>query len=123
MWGDPGSIGPWRLSVKRIYDLVDQGGVRKYNLHMVTWDDDKRESNLLKHGFDFAGCEVALRGFTVTREDRRASYGERRFQTLALWRGVVVFIVHTPRQGDDHIISIRKADRNEQRIYWHDRIG
>jgi uncharacterized protein len=58
-------------------------------------------------------------GNTLTREDERAAYGEMRLQTLGVWRGVVVFVVHTPRgEDDDHIISIRKADRHEQRAYW-----
>ena len=37
---------------------------------------------------------------------------------LGLWRDVVEFVVHTARDDDDHIISIRKADKHEQRTYW-----
>ncbi len=70
------------------------------------------------HGFDFIGVDVVFAGNTVTREDQRAAYGELRLQTLGLWRDVVVFVVHTPRGGDDHIISIRKADKHEQHTYW-----
>ena len=57
-------------------------------------------------------------GFTVTREDGRDAYGELRLQTLGLFSGVVVFIVHTPRGDAYHIISIRKAEKHEERIYW-----
>ena len=57
-------------------------------------------------------------GFTVTREDGRDAYGELRLQTLGLFTGVVVFLVHTPRGDADHIISIRKAEKHEERIYW-----
>ncbi|MDR0577476.1 MAG: BrnT family toxin, partial [Candidatus Accumulibacter sp.] len=53
-----------------------------------------------------------------TREDEAGAYGERRLQTLGLWNGVVMFVVHTPRGDDDHVISIRKAQRHEERIYW-----
>ena len=70
------------------------------------------------HGFDFIGVEVVFARNTVTREDQRAAYGELRLQTLGLWHDVVVFVVHTPRDDDDHIISIRKADKHEQRTYW-----
>jgi uncharacterized DUF497 family protein len=30
----------------------------------------------------------------------------------------VVFVVHTQRGDADHIISIRKAEKHEERIYW-----
>ena len=85
---------------------------------MFTHDEAKRLSNLKVHGFDFIGVEVVFAGNTITREDRRASCGEQRLQTLGLWRDVVVFVVHTPRGEDDHIISIGKADRHEQRTCW-----
>lgn len=58
-------------------------------------------------------------GYTLTREDRRDAYGELRLQTIGLLGDlVVVLIVHTPRNGDDHIISIRKAKKNEESTYW-----
>lgn len=85
---------------------------------MVTYDEAKRQANIARHGFDFAGAEAIFEGFTLTREDRREGYGELRLQTLGLWNDVVVFVVHTPRGDDDHLISIRKAERHEARIYW-----
>ncbi|MFO1351919.1 MAG: BrnT family toxin [Gammaproteobacteria bacterium] len=85
---------------------------------MVTYDEAKRLRNLRKHGFDFVGAEAIFAGFTITREDRREAFGELRLQTLGLWNGVVVFVVHTPRGDHDHLISIRKADKREERIYW-----
>jgi uncharacterized protein len=85
---------------------------------MVTYDEAKRLDNIDKHGFDFVGAETIFAGFTITREDQRQRYGEQRFQTLGLWNDVVVFVVHTPRSTGDHIISIRKAESHEARIYW-----
>ena len=55
---------------------------------------------------------------TATRNDGRDAYGELRLQTLGLWHGVVVFVVHTPRGDADHVISIRKAEKHEELIYW-----
>lgn len=57
-------------------------------------------------------------GYTITREDVRVAYGELRLQTLGLWHGIVVFVVHTARGNADHVISIRKAETHEERIYW-----
>jgi uncharacterized DUF497 family protein len=85
---------------------------------MITYDESKRDANIKNHGFDFVGCEVVFDGFTITREDKRDAYGETRLQTLGLWNGVVVFVVHTPRIDVDHVISIRKAEKHEERIYW-----
>jgi uncharacterized DUF497 family protein len=85
---------------------------------MITYDESKRQINLDKHHLDFFGCVAVFDGFTLIREDGRDAYGELRLQTLGLWHDVVVFMVHTPRGDDDHIISIRKAEKHEQRIYW-----
>jgi uncharacterized DUF497 family protein len=85
---------------------------------MVTYDEIKRQSNIKNHGFDFLGSETVFDGFTITREDVRDVYGEMRLQTLSLWNGVVVFVVHTARGNADHVISIRKAEKHEERIYW-----
>lgn len=86
---------------------------------MITYDENKRLANIEKHHIDFVGCEVIFEGLTLTREDNRHDYGEIRFQTLGLLNGVVVFVVHTPRGDNDHIISIRKAEKHEERIYWN----
>ena len=85
---------------------------------MVTFDEVKRQANIKKHGFDFLGSESVFEGFTITREDMRDAYGELRLQTLGLCKGVVVFVVHTARDGADHIISMRRAEKHEERIYW-----
>ncbi|MCL2876851.1 MAG: BrnT family toxin [Betaproteobacteria bacterium] len=86
---------------------------------MVTYDETKRAANLSKHGLDLAIAGEVLAGFTITQEDTREGYGETRLKTLGLYKGVVVVVViHTPRDGDDHIISIRKADSHETRYYW-----
>ena len=85
---------------------------------MVTYDEVKRQANLQKHGYDLMGSEVVFEGFTITREDARDAYGELRLQTLGLLNGTVVFVVHTARGNADHVISIRKAEKHEERIYW-----
>jgi len=85
---------------------------------MITFDESKRLTNMEKHQIDFIGCEVIFAGATLTREDTRCDYGETRLQTLGLWQGVVVYVVHTPRGENDHIISIRKAQKHEERSYW-----
>ena len=85
---------------------------------MFSWDETKRLSNLRKHGIDFRDATKIFRGFTLTAEDDRESYGERRFLTLGLLEDQVVSIAHTERGDDIRIISIRKATKHEARFYF-----
>lgn len=85
---------------------------------MITWDEPKRRINLKKHGIDLAELESAFDGPMVTVEDDRAAYGELRLQSLAMWRGRVVFLVWTERQAAAHLISCRHADRSETQAYF-----
>jgi uncharacterized DUF497 family protein len=103
---------------QRIYKILSPEWLCIYNLPMVTFDEVKRQVNIKNHGFDFVGSEAVFDGFTITREDARDTYGELRLQTLGLWNGDVVFVVHTARGNADHVISIRKAEKHEERIYW-----
>lgn len=90
---------------------------RRYTVMRYEWDEAKRRSNLRKPGIDFVGCEEIFAGNTVTIENDRFTYGERRFVTLGLLEGRVVSIVHTETENVIRIISIRKATRRE-RIYY-----
>lgn len=74
--------------------------------------------NLRKHGFDFSDAEEVFVGVTYTYEDDRFHYGELRFATLGLLRGNVVSLVHTEEGDHIHVISMRKATRREQEIYF-----
>ena len=83
-----------------------------------TWDEAKRKRNLAKHGFDFIDAETVFSGATFTIEDDRFVYGEQRFITLGMLHGVVVVITHTEQDASLRIISMRKATKHEQRIYF-----
>jgi uncharacterized protein len=87
------------------------------------WNEAKNCSKFAKHGLDFADAEQVFAGPCVTFVDRRFDYGEERLITLGMLAGRVVIIAHAPR-GDDitRIISMRKANRREQKIY-QERLG
>jgi hypothetical protein len=55
---------------------------------------------------------------TVTFEDRRFAYNEQRFITLGVLRGDVVVIATAETDEEIRVISMRKAERNEQDIYY-----
>ena len=85
---------------------------------MPTWDEAKRRDNLRDHALDFEGAEAIWDNFTVTREDIRERYGEKRLVTFGLLNGEVVMLVHTDRDDDMHIISLRRAEKYEARYYF-----
>ena len=57
-------------------------------------------------------------GATFTFEDNRFEYSEDTYITLGLLRGAVVVIAHTEREEVIRVISMRKATKNEQRVYF-----
>jgi uncharacterized DUF497 family protein len=85
---------------------------------MFVWNERKRRANLRKHGIDFADANSIFQGFTLTVEDDRERYGERRFLTLGLLGDHVVCVAHTERDEEIRIISIRRATRHEARFYF-----
>ena len=81
------------------------------------WDESKRQANFTRHGVDFAVAPVVFAGYTVTITDERKDYGEERYITPGRLHGRVVVVVHTQRGETILIISMRKANEREQRIY------
>jgi uncharacterized protein len=87
-----------------------------------THDPKKRTANLRKHGFDFADApQVIESDATVTFEDRRFDYDEHRFITLGMLRGEVVVIATAETDEEIRVISMRKAERHEEKIYYANR--
>ncbi len=80
------------------------------------WDERKRKTNLRDHGFDFADARRVFEEPTATYEDDRFPYGEQRFVTLGFLNGVAVSIAHTEIPERIHVISFRRATRNEEII-------
>ena len=82
------------------------------------WDERKRKSNLRKHRIDFLGCEAIFAGTVKTVIDDRADYGEERFVTFGLLDNRVVAMVHTETADTIRVISIRKATKREQTLFF-----
>ena len=81
------------------------------------WDEAKRRS-IKRHGFDFLAVERIFASDAFTLLDDRFDYGEIRFLTLGVLNGTVVAIAHTETDEVTRIISIRKASKNEEEIYY-----
>jgi uncharacterized DUF497 family protein len=82
------------------------------------WDAAKNNINIEKHGIDFNDAKLILNGLTVTVEDDRIDYHERRFVTLGMMFDNVISVVHTESVEKIRIISARKATKNEQKEYF-----
>jgi uncharacterized DUF497 family protein len=87
-----------------------------------SYDPKKKAKNLKKHAMDFDDVQSIIEsGQTVTFEDKRFDYTEERYLTLGLLEGVVVIIATAETDKVITVISMRKADKNEQKIYYENR--
>jgi uncharacterized DUF497 family protein len=83
----------------------------------ISFDAAKRDRTLRERGLDFADAAEVFDGVVIDIPDMRFDYGEERIQTVGHFRDRMVVLVWTQRGGMRHIISMRKANEREQRIY------
>ncbi len=83
----------------------------------IEYDDAKRELTLAKRGLDFAASGEVFAGRHVSHVDDRFDYGERRVITVGFLNGRMVVLVWTDRGGRCRIISLRKANADEQAAF------
>jgi len=82
------------------------------------WDESKNRSNIRKHGIDFIDSAKIFRNSWVIKQDERTDYGERRWLGLGRLENIIIVMVFTKRNEKTRIISIRKANKQERRIYF-----
>lgn len=83
----------------------------------ISWDNAKRIRNAEKHGVDFAAIEGFHWDGALTVEDTRGEYGEPRFVSIGLIGDRHHVAVWTQRDDGIRLISLRKANKREVRIY------
>ena len=83
----------------------------------ISFDPRKNERNIADRGLSFELVEEFEWDSALLVEDVRRDYGERRFQALGMITGRLHALVFTPRAGRVHVISLRKANRREIRLY------
>ena len=82
------------------------------------WDDEKDALNREKHGVSFSQASEALFDpFNITLADPDHSVEEERFLLLGFASGKVLVISFVERNGVIRIISCRKANGKERRLY------
>jgi uncharacterized protein len=83
----------------------------------IEFDRAKRLATLENRGLDMAQADEIFAGNTITVEDDRREYGEKRYITVGLLKNRMVVLVWTLRGEARRIISMRKANAREQKIY------
>ena len=83
----------------------------------LIWDEPKRAATLAERGLDFADGEIVFAGQHFTVPSATQDYGEIRLFTVGELAGRMVIVVWTPRGEDRRIISMRKANEQEQKRY------
>lgn len=82
------------------------------------WDENKNQANIQKHGLDFEMAKVLFDGDLLVVPDLRVEYNEPRFIGYGKIDNRLVVVVFTERlPGIIRIISLRKANDREQKIF------
>lgn len=82
-----------------------------------------RHINLRKHGLDFEDAHRVFTDDALIIEDDREGYDEDRYILLGLLYERIVVIAFTVRDDVIRIISMRKANKREQRSYVQEQFG
>lgn len=79
------------------------------------WDERKNDSNVEKHGLDFADAPRIFTALMLVARDGRDRYGEDRWVGIGfLDARVVVVVFSEPDRDTVRIISLRKVLRHER---------
>jgi uncharacterized protein len=85
------------------------------------WDENKNAINIEKHGFDFMQAERVFSGPApvVIDADIREGYEEERWIAFGMIGDIVAVVAFTrPAPDVLRILSLRKANKNEQSYYY-----
>jgi uncharacterized protein len=81
------------------------------------FDEDKRLSNIEKHGVDFWDVLGIFNDRLIVKIDSRRDYGEVRKVAYGLTDGVLYVVVFTERENGIRIISAWKGGKSERAAY------
>ena len=84
---------------------------------MFIWDDQKNATNKEKHGISFEEIHEFEWESATYQNDERHDYGETRCRALGLIDGRMHVVVFTVRNKDVRLISLRRANKREEKLY------
>ena len=83
----------------------------------IEFDPEKRMKTLVERGLDMADAGRVFEGPVLTFDDIRFDYGEERKITIGYLNGRMILFAWTPRGDKIRVISMRKINEREQRLY------
>jgi len=83
----------------------------------IEFDFSKRDKTMNERGLDFARAVEVFAGVHFTGQDSRMDYPEDRFISVGLLDARLLVLVWTQRGEVRRIISMRKANDREKKIY------
>jgi uncharacterized DUF497 family protein len=81
------------------------------------WDEQKSERTRKERGFGFDVAARIFEGPTFEFPDERRDYGELRMVALGAVEEEVLVVVYTDRSDVRRIISARRANRKERKLW------
>jgi len=88
---------------------------------LIEFDSAKSTENARKRGIGFERFAEMDFDTAISVEDTRKDYGEQRFRVLGLIDNQLHAAVITPRGDKIRVISLRRANRREERAYAKER--
>ena len=86
----------------------------------LEYDPEKNAANIAARGLSFdLVAEFDWHG-ALMLEETRHTYGEPRYQALGMIRGRLHMVVVTFRGANIRVISLRRANAREERLYGQD---
>ena len=83
----------------------------------IEFDEAKHAETIKARGLDMARADEVFADATLTVEDDRQDYGEVRYITIGFLDEAMVVLVWTRRDDAHRIISMRRANERERRLY------
>jgi len=84
---------------------------------VISFDPKKSQRNLRERGISFQRAKLFEWSSAFIVEDTRRDYGEQRFRAIGWIGDRLHVLVFTPRAEKVHVISLRKANDREARLY------
>jgi uncharacterized DUF497 family protein len=89
----------------------------------LEWDEEKRQRTLRERGLDFADVMFFDPDSVIIDLDIQRDYGEPRYNLTGSLDGFLCRVCWTPREGKMRIISMRKINDRERKVYEKSRSG
>ena len=83
----------------------------------ITYDQAKDSANQAKHGVSLADAQAFEWEDALSRRDDRYTYGEVRMSAIGYIGNRLHVVIYTDREYIRRIISLRKANKREERQY------